>query len=80
MTTPSRVLVLFILALPFLVEAQVIIDKCELAEAWQILHHLDNETIGTLMCIAMAESDLRVDAINYETGDYGLYQINNKYW
>lgn len=56
------------------------IDKCTLANLWLTRYNLDEQKVGTMICIAMAESDLDIDVINHRTGDYGLYQINNRYW
>lgn len=56
------------------------IDKCALANLWFTRYNMDEQKVGTMICIAMAESDLDIDVINYKTGDYGLYQINNRYW
>lgn len=57
-----------------------IVSRCEIAELWLKLYGLDLTTVGTLVCIALAESDLNLDAVNSDSGDYGLYQINNMYW
>nr|AEV91334.1 chicken-type lysozyme [Mierspenaeopsis hardwickii] len=78
-TFPFLVLVVFVVAS----EAKVF-RKCELASLLENRFRLSRDEIKNWVCIAEYESSFNTATINdknrNKSTDYGIFQINNKYW
>lgn len=61
-----------------------IFEKCELAAALENKHKMPRDDVKSWVCIAQYESTFNTEAINQAnwdgSKDYGLFQLNNKYW
>ncbi|XP_050691494.1 lysozyme C-like [Eriocheir sinensis] len=61
-----------------------IFSKCELAKELETIHHIKRDDVKNWVCIAQYESTFNTAAINHAnwdgSKDYGLFQLNNKYW
>lgn len=61
-----------------------IFEKCELAKILEDKHAMPREDVKSWVCIAQYESTFNSGAINHfnwdGSKDYGLFQLNNKYW
>ncbi|XP_047499806.1 lysozyme C-like isoform X1 [Penaeus chinensis] len=61
-----------------------IFEKCELASLLETKHQMPREDVKKWTCIAEYESTFNSAAINTAnwdgSKDYGLFQLNNKYW
>ncbi|XP_042230734.1 lysozyme C-like [Homarus americanus] len=59
-------------------------EKCELATVLENKHNMSRDDIKNWVCIAEFESTFNTEAINTinwdGSYDYGLFQLNNKYW
>ncbi|XP_068223066.1 lysozyme C-like [Palaemon carinicauda] len=59
-------------------------EKCELATVLENKHKMPREEVKNWVCIAQYESTFNTEAINHAnwdgSKDYGLFQLNNKYW
>ncbi|KAL1494628.1 hypothetical protein ABEB36_010198 [Hypothenemus hampei] len=53
---------------------------CEFASALKKEGITNRKQLGTWTCIAKYESNFNTKAINSKSGDYGILQINSKYW
>ncbi|KAF7266661.1 hypothetical protein GWI33_020039 [Rhynchophorus ferrugineus] len=72
------VLILSIVFAIFLVSEAKVYSPCEFAQAMK--NQGVNDDLGTWTCIASHESNFNTQAINYDTGDYGILQISHLYW
>lgn len=57
-----------------------IFERCELAKLLLNTYKLPKSQIATWVCLAFKESSYNTAAQNKVSGDYGLFQINSKYW
>ncbi|XP_053689352.1 lysozyme-like [Sabethes cyaneus] len=60
-----------------------VFGECELARLLRTKYGFDKAKVNNFVCLAKAESSLSTTATNLNTNgsrDYGLFQINNKYW
>lgn len=57
-----------------------IFERCELAKTLRFKFNTPLDQLPTWMCIAFHESGYNTKAYNSKTHDYGIFQINEKYW
>ncbi|XP_055529486.1 lysozyme-like [Wyeomyia smithii] len=60
-----------------------VFSECELARLLRTKYGFDKAKVNNFVCLAKAESSLNTASTNLNTNgsrDYGLFQINNKYW
>lgn len=61
-----------------------IFEKCELASLLEKVYGVSREDVKKWVCIAQYESSFDTSSVNdFNTNgskDYGLFQLNNKYW
>ncbi|XP_058837211.1 lysozyme c-1-like [Topomyia yanbarensis] len=58
-------------------------SECELARLLRTKYGFDKTKVNNFVCLAKAESTLSTTATHKNSNgstDYGLFQINNKYW
>lgn len=58
-------------------------SECELAKLLYRTYKYDKTKVNNFVCLARAESSLDTSKTNKNSNgstDYGLFQINNKYW
>ncbi|KAL0278123.1 UNVERIFIED_CONTAM: hypothetical protein PYX00_000032 [Menopon gallinae] len=60
-------------------------ERCELARELKNVHGVTSmRELATWVCIAYHESRYKTDAVNRQnpdgSADYGIFQINNRYW
>ncbi|XP_011180840.2 lysozyme D-like [Zeugodacus cucurbitae] len=81
MKTPNSLLVLF--ALIAQVFGSRLFDRCLLANEL-IRFEVPKEQLARWICIAERESSFRTDAVGRTnldgSNDYGIFQINSRYW
>ncbi|XP_045115264.1 lysozyme C-like isoform X1 [Portunus trituberculatus] len=79
----SRLPVLLLVMCASLVVGKIY-DKCDLADELERKHGVSKEDVKKWVCIAQYESTFNTKAHNKQNSDgsqdYGLFQLNNKYW
>lgn len=56
-----------------------IYGRCEFAREIQT-YGVPSDQVAVWTCIAQHESDYNTAAVNWSSGDHGIYQINEHYW
>lgn len=60
------------------VKSNKVYQRCELAQELRLVHKIPENQISKWVCIAQHESNLNTSALG--DGDYGIFQISEKYW
>ncbi|XP_055619623.1 lysozyme-like [Toxorhynchites rutilus septentrionalis] len=58
-------------------------SECQLAKLLRTTYHFDRVKVNNFVCLAAAESSLSTTKTHRNRNgstDYGLFQINNRYW
>lgn len=74
-----RLLLVLILCVCSTVRARVY-ERCELARELRDKHQISQAHVPIWVCIAQHESNYNTSAVNWDSGDHGLFQISNLFW
>lgn len=68
-----------VLGLFFALTRAKIYDRCEFAREIQT-YGVPADQVAVWTCIAQHESEYNTAAVNWSSGDHGIYQISELYW